>query len=160
MRDLWEQYQHLIAPLEPWLPWVFAASVGMSVLGLVMVPVVAIAIPADYFVRPIRAVPVTSEHRAWRWSVYVVRNTVATLLIGLGLVLILLPGNGLLLILVGLMVGDFPWKHRRMRQLVRRPGVHRPINWLRGKAGRPAIILTEPPAEAAGPVAPAVAAGS
>ncbi|NJO55763.1 MAG: hypothetical protein HC834_04720 [Rhodospirillales bacterium] len=100
MRELWRQYEHVIAPLEPWLGWVFAASVGMSVLGLVMVPVVAIAIPEDYFVRPIRPVPVTSEHPAWRWMMYIVRNSVASLLIGLGLVLILLPGNGLLLILV------------------------------------------------------------
>jgi hypothetical protein len=50
--------------------------------------------------------------------------------------MLLVPGQGLLTIAVGLMLVDFPGKFRFERWLAVRPPVWRSINWLRKRAGR------------------------
>ncbi len=141
MNVLWEEYKHLLEPLEPHLPWIIAVSVTASVLGLMMIPVVAILMPRDYFVRPLRIVPTTSRFPAGRWLFFIARNVIGVGLMALGILFVPLPGNGLVLVLIGLMACDFKWKRRWLRRMIRRPSVHRPINWLRRKAGRPPVEL-------------------
>ena len=46
------------------------------------------------------------------------------------------PGQGVLTIVVGMLLFDFPGKFRLERWLVTRPTVWRSINWLRERAGR------------------------
>jgi hypothetical protein len=52
-----------------------------------------------------------------------------------GLVMLVVPGQGLLTIVVGLMLLDFPGKYRLERWLATRPKVWQSINWLRRRAG-------------------------
>lgn len=141
MQSLWQQYEQVVAPLRPHLPWIFTASIVMSIVGLLLIPVVAIAIPSDYFVRPLKIVPPSSQHPVLRWSLFIIRGGVGGLMIVVGMLLLFLPGNGMLLILVGLMIVDFKWKRRWLRRLIRRKSIHGPINWLRAKAGRLAVEL-------------------
>jgi hypothetical protein len=58
------------------------------------------------------------------------------ILILLGLLMLVLPGQGLVTLLVGLMVLDFRGKRALEQRLVARPGVLRFINGLRSRAGR------------------------
>lgn len=163
MAELWQLYERAIEPIRPWLPLIVGVSVAMSVLGLLMIPVMAVLLPRDYFVRPIRPVPATSQHPVWRWTLYAGRNAVAGVLVPLGVVLMPLPGNGLLIMLAGLMIADFKWKHRWLRRLIRRPAMHQPINALRRRAGRPPVMIPHADdAEAGAPaaVAPRIDAAS
>jgi hypothetical protein len=57
------------------------------------------------------------------------------LLVG-GLLMLLMPGQGLLTIAVAVMLLDFPGKFRLQRWLVKRESVWRTINWLRNRAKR------------------------
>ena len=64
-------------------------------------------------------------------------------LIALGAVLSLpgVPGQGVLTILIGLILVDFPGKHRLMRRLLTRPGVIETLNRVRAYFGRPPLSL-------------------
>ena len=53
-----------------------------------------------------------------------------------------LPGQGLLTLLIGLMLTDFPGKYRLEKRLIAQPGVLKAVNWLRARAGHPPL---EPP---------------
>jgi hypothetical protein len=61
----------------------------------------------------------------------------------LGLLLSLpgIPGQGLLTVLIGLMLVDFPGKLRLERWLIGLPRVLQTVNRLRQRYGRPPLIL-------------------
>jgi hypothetical protein len=52
-----------------------------------------------------------------------------------------LPGQGLLTILIALILLDFPGKRSLERRIIARPKVLRAVNGLRTKAGRPPLHL-------------------
>jgi hypothetical protein len=52
-----------------------------------------------------------------------------------GLAMLVLPGQGLLTMLMGLMLIDFPKKHRLKRRVVAWPPLFRVLNKLREKRG-------------------------
>jgi hypothetical protein len=56
-----------------------------------------------------------------------------------------LPGQGVLTILAGLSLLSFPGKRRLQLRLLRIPAIHRAIDALRRRAGRPPLHLDEPP---------------
>jgi hypothetical protein len=115
--------------------WVVGAGIGLAVLTLVLVPVMLVRIPADYFAHATRP---RLERRAgaWRLALRVLKNGVGVVLIVAGLAMLVLPGQGLLTVLVGFFMLDIPGKYRVEKWIVSRPRVLGAINWLRRKAGR------------------------
>ena len=53
-----------------------------------------------------------------------------------GLAMLVLPGQGLLTILIGLMLLDFPGKRRLERRIVARPAILAMLNRMRARRGR------------------------
>jgi hypothetical protein len=74
-----------------------------------------------------------------RPATLVVKNVIGAVLLVAGLVMLVVPGQGLLTIAVGLMLVDFPGKFRLERWLATRRPVWKAINWLRARAGREAL---------------------
>jgi len=64
------------------------------------------------------------------------------ILLGLFLSLPGVPGQGILTILIGVMLLNFPGKRRLERWLVSRPRVLPVINGLRARFGKPPLLLT------------------
>lgn len=112
-------------------------------ISLVIVSFIMVRLPADYFKKdnPRKVLP--NHHRAVRGAALVGRNILGVFLVALGIVLSLpgVPGQGLLTILLGLMLLDFPGKRRLEYKLVSRPKVRAAINTLRNKFGKPELIL-------------------
>lgn len=73
----------------------------------------------------------------------ILRNALGLVLIVLGLFLSLpaVPGQGVLTMLIGLMLADFPGKRRFELKLVARPGTLATMNRVRGWLGRPPLVL-------------------
>ncbi len=119
------------------LLWASGLSLVAAVATLLGVPWVVARLPCNYFVRP--------ERVAWRRSgepvlvlvAGVLKNTLGLLLVILGLILLVTPGQGLLTLSIGLMLMNFPGKYRLERWLVGRPGVLNSLNWLRRRRGHP-----------------------
>ena len=121
---------------------------GLSLVGLVGtligVPWVVARLPHDYFNQPHRAVWRLSMEEPWYALLLgAVKNVLGALLVLLGLVMIVTPGQGLLTLLVGLLLMNFPGKYQLERWLVCRRGVMRALNWLRKRKGQPHF---DPPA--------------
>lgn len=101
-------------------------------------PWVVTRLPSDYFEHSRRELP--GESGATPFSALILnllKNMLGAVLLALGAVMLLTPGQGLLTILVGLMLMNFPGKYRLERWLVQRPGVLKSLNWLRRKRGMP-----------------------
>ena len=124
--------------------WVFSISMLMFVGSLVLLPVLAARIRSDYFVR--RIPPAESwlgRHPAIWVAFYALKNLLGFVLLLAGIAMLVLPGQGLLTILVALTLLNFPGKHRLELRIVRLPRVLRAINWMRARAGRPPLTLPE-----------------
>ncbi len=122
--------------------WMFGVSVGTLVLAVLLLPVLLARMPEDYFVRT--APPPESwrvRHPLLRLVLRVLRNVLGLALVLVGIPLVPLPGQGIVTILAGLALLEFPGKRRLELRVVRVPGVLRAVNWLRGRAGRPPLRL-------------------
>lgn len=124
--------------LPDWLPqllfWGSAVSLATLVATVVAVPWVVGRLPADYFSQPRRAV--LPQDRSFPGLLLMgFKNLLGAVLVLLGIIMLFTPGQGLLTLLVGLLLMNFPGKYRLERTLVARPGVFRALNWLRGRRG-------------------------
>jgi hypothetical protein len=114
----------------------------MFVGTLVALPVVVAQLPADYFRRDHHH---TSRHHkqsvALRLLGLLGKNLLGIVLVCTGVAMLVLPGQGMLTILIGLMLINFPGKRALEQRLVRQPPVLQAMNWMRAKAHQPALEL-------------------
>jgi len=112
----------------------FVATTGLTVWFVVK-------LPPDYFVNDGRR---QSEQRASLsdWVRFLLRNLLAVALVVLGVILSLpgIPGQGVLTILLGIMISDFPGKERLERKIVSYPKVLEALNRLRERFGKPPLV--------------------
>lgn len=118
-----------------------AASVIMFLGTLIALPVLVARIPADYFVDPIRhRSHLRQMSRALYVVVFILKNLLGLVLILAGIAMLVLPGQGILTILIGVLLTDFPGKFQFERWLITRPGVYETVNWMRRKVGKGPIL--------------------
>ena len=114
-----------------------AASLFIGVATVLAVPWIVTRLPPEYFSRQRRETWRSEFQRPLPALVLVlVKNALGFVLALLGLVMLLTPGQGVLTLLVGLMLMNFPGKYRLERWLVQRAGVLRGLNWLRRRRGQ------------------------
>jgi len=125
-------------------PWVLLVLVGTFVGSLVALPVLVALLPADYFAAP-EPPPsrLSRTHPLLRTVLRVGSNLAGAILILAGIAMLVLPGQGLLTLLFGLILTDFPGKRRLELALVRRGPIRRGMNWMRARAGRPPLRVSE-----------------
>ncbi len=127
---------------EGTLWWLVALSVVTFVGSLILIPILVVRIPEDYFTRQLRTSRrPRSRHPFLALCLMTVKNIAGILFVAAGVAMLLLPGQGVLTILVGVVMIDFPGKYALERWLVRRPTVGRAIAWLRTRAGRPPLRM-------------------
>jgi len=56
-----------------------------------------------------------------------------------GVAMLVLPGQGMLTIVLGIMLLNFPGKYRLERRVARMRPVARSINWMRARGGHPPL---------------------
>ncbi len=116
-------------------------SIFLFVGTLLVLPVLIIMIPSDYFVRP-REKHLWASHRhsLVRLVLLIVKNVIGLVLVLMGFVMLFIPGQGLLTIFVGLLMLNFPGKRGLELRLVRNENIKEGINWIRRKAGKRPLI--------------------
>lgn len=112
-------------------------SLFSFVASLFLIPFLVVRIPYDYFAESKRQpAPWAEQHMAIRCVVLLVKNLFGVIFILLGLAMLVLPGQGLLTLLIGVLLLDFPGKYRFERWLIQQPAVNKAVAWLRQRAGR------------------------
>jgi hypothetical protein len=118
------------------------ASAVMLVASALLTPWLLARLPADYFSRPkphlwerLRSEP--PLRKLWLLG----HNLVGVVLVGAGVMMLVLPGQGLLTIFLGIVLIDFPGKLALERWLITRPGLLKLVTWLRRKAGQAPFVL-------------------
>lgn len=117
-------------------------GVSIALLGtsLVIIPAIVVRLPSDYFMHERRMLPPWVERRPFvRYLVVGGKNMIGVVLILASIAGFLLPGLGVVTLIIGFVLLDFPGKFRVMKWLVGKPFIHRPLNWIRRRRGREPI---------------------
>lgn len=113
-----------------------AGSLIFVLLGAALGPVVIARLPEDHFTREVTESRRAPGRGAWRLLLRVLRNIAGFALLLLGLLLLVLPGQGLLTMIAGLALMDFPMKRRLMQRILGNKRVRAALDWLRRKTGK------------------------
>ena len=136
---------HRAAQLFHGVGWIWLAviSVVLAVGSLALAVVVVVAWPPDRFKTLAHPPLREQQHPVLRVLALIGRNLVGLVLVVLGVIMSLpgVPGQGVLVILIGLTLADFPGKRRLELWLLRQPALLRGINKLRARFHKPALEL-------------------
>jgi len=103
-----------------------------------------VRLPADYFCDSSSRDFWIDRHPVIRRTGLIMKNVFGAVLVALGVLLSLpgVPGPGLLTILIGVMLLDFPGKRRLERWLIGQPTIVRTVNSLRRRYNKPPLAWT------------------
>jgi len=134
-----------VEPALGWLgdhAWALSGlSILLFLLGVAAAAAVAILIPEDYF-----AGRVPADRSVWNGTAMhifrrLAKNVAGVIVLAAGVVMLVTPGPGLVLILLGVSLMDFPGKRALERRIVRNPVVLSRINRMRVRFGRPPLTV-------------------
>jgi len=131
----------LITFLNDHAVWLVTASVISLLAGLLLVPVFITRIPVDYFSHSHRhRLSASSRHPLISLLIAGGKNLFGIVFIVAGLLMLFLPGQGLLMLLAGLIIMNYPGKFALEGWLIQLPRVLHTINWLRTKYNHPPLL--------------------
>lgn len=119
---------------------------GLSALtflgSLIVIPWIISKMPEDYFVRHRKLVEERHEkHPVAARFIFFIRNTSGVFFLFAGILMLFLPGQGIVTILIGICLTDFPRKHKIVDYLITRQRVTRILNWIRKKEKKKPFIF-------------------
>jgi len=119
---------------------IFLAS---FLINLGIVSFILVKLPADHFSKNRKTKFWAGPRPAIHAAKVIGKNIGGLLLVALGIVLSLpgVPGQGLLTVLLGIMLLDFPGRHRLEQKLLSKPSIVNTINRLRERFDKPPLQL-------------------
>jgi hypothetical protein len=123
--------------------WMGAVSMLTFVGTLIVIPFLVVRIPTDYFIRDRRhQISMRDQLSIPRLLGLVLKNIIGLIFILAGFAMLVLPGQGVLTILLGIMLMNFPGKLALELHIAQQPTVLRAINWMRQRANHPPLLVT------------------
>ena len=118
-------------------------SAATFVLSIAVVTVVLVKLPANYFHSSHKREFLVESHPVLRALGIFAKNLLGLVLVAAGVIMSLpgVPGQGVLTILLGVMLLDFPGKRSLETRIVGRPRVYSAVNTLRSRFGKPPLML-------------------
>jgi hypothetical protein len=120
---------------------IFVASF-LANLGIVSL--ILVKLPPDHFSKNRKTKLWSGKRPALHAAKVIGKNIAGVLLVALGVVLSIpgVPGQGLLTILLGIMLLDFPGRHRLEQKLLSKPSIVKTINRLRARFDKPPLEVS------------------
>ena len=105
---------------------------------LLAIPIIIAYMPEDYFVRIARG---NRSRNPFRHFLHILKNILGAFLMVAGVIMLLLPGQGILTIVIGFSLVDFPGKQRLQLRTVQLPKIRQSIEWIRQKVHHKPLLI-------------------
>jgi hypothetical protein len=123
------------------LKWCAIVSVITFVGSLIIIPWIIIRLPSDFFItRKTIWNGAKRHHPALFIALLIIKNCIGILLLATGTIMLVMPGQGLLTIAIGIGMINFPRKHIFLSRIVQYPSVLKTLNWIRKKSHHPPFL--------------------
>lgn len=136
--NLIDQISGIILNYKNFILWLGSISFLVFIFSLISIKWLVALIPSDYFIEDKRNKYQSSYPLTWLISI-IIKNIVGYILIIGGILMLVLPGQGLFTIIIGLMLSNYPGKYFIERKFIALPSVLKTINWLRKKSNKPPL---------------------
>ena len=133
--EIFEAYRSLII-------WFGSISLFIFLFSLLTIKWLVALIPEDYFINK-RVTKIRSINPMLWYVVLIIKNIIGYSLILGGVMMLVLPGQGIFTIIIGLMLSNYPGKYSIERRFIAIPSILKSINWLRRKSNKPPINLSK-----------------
>ena len=120
--------------------WFGSISLFVFLFSLLSLKWLVSLIPEDYFINKKDSKIKTNNILIW-YIVLIFKNVIGYSLILGGIIMLILPGQGLFTIIIGLMMSNYPGKYFIEKKFIAIPTVLKSINWLRRKSNKPPIRI-------------------
>ena len=117
-------------------------SIFILIISVFMMVLIISFLPEDYFKsenRNLISSVQNSRYPLLKLLVLITKNFFGVLLLLSGILMLVLPGQGILTIITGLVLMDYPGKYKFERKLLRQKGVINSINWIRSRLSKPSL---------------------
>ena len=133
-------FYEFLSDYKIYLVWLGTLSFVIFIFSLLTIKWLVALIPSDYFIQKNNSEFRSNYPIFWLASI-IIKNLIGyTLIIG-GILMLVLPGQGLFTIFIGLMLSNYPGKFYIERKFIAIPSVLKTINWLRKKSNTPSIRI-------------------
>jgi hypothetical protein len=120
-------------------------SIVFFVGSLIAIPFILVRLPTDFFDIRVPRPWMEDHHPVLRVLGHLVKNMVGAIFLFAGFLMLFLPGQGILTMLIGISMLDFPGKRKVEAKLIGQPTVLHAINGMREKFGKPPLIIAPDP---------------
>lgn len=131
--EIFNVYKNLIL-------WFGSISLFVFLFSLLSIKWLVSLIPEDYFINKKDSKIKTNNIFIW-YVVLIFKNLIGYSLILGGIMMLVLPGQGLFTIIIGLMMSNYPGKYSIEKKFIAIPTILKSINWLRRKSNKPPIRI-------------------
>ena len=117
-------------------------SIFILIISVFMMVLIISFLQEDYFKsenRNLISSVQNSRYPLLKLLVLITKNFFGILLLLSGILMLVLPGQGILTIITGLVFIDYPGKYKFERKLLRQKGVINSINWIRSRLSKPSL---------------------
>tara|TARA_B100000945_G_C20335488_1_gene574636 strand:- start:61 stop:486 length:426 start_codon:yes stop_codon:yes gene_type:complete len=132
--------QNLFSDYYDFFFWLGILSSIIFLASLLSIGWLVSLIPSDYFVNRKESKFKLNYPAAWIVST-IIKNIFGYILILGGILMLILPGQGLITIFIGLMLSNYPGKYSIEKRVIATPKILKSINWLRKKSNEPPLIV-------------------
>ena len=119
-------------------------SIFILIISVFMMVLIISFLPEDYFKsenRNLISSVQNSRYPLLKLLVLITKNFFGVLLLLSGILMLVLPGQGILTIITGLVFMDYPGKYKFERKLLKQKGVINSINWIRSRLSKPSLKI-------------------
>lgn len=127
------------------LVWLTVGSLIGFIGTLIAIPFIMVRLPSDYFDTRVPRHWMKDHHPMLRLIGLVVKNVVGIVFLLAGFAMLFLPGQGILTMLIGISLMDFPRKRELEAKIVGQPTVLQALNAMRAKFEKPPLTLAPDP---------------
>lgn len=118
--------------LQTMVEWLAIISLVTFFLSLIIITLVISKLSVTCFLN-ISPKPRENEYSLLRFVMLLLRNFLGALLLLAGILMLFLPGQGIITILISLLLLSFPGKYKLLNYLIHKPAVQRSLDWIRKK---------------------------
>ena len=117
------------------------ASIVGFIGTLIAIPWILIRLPSNYFDTRVPRPWMKNHHPVLRWIGLLIKNVIGIVFLIAGLLMLILPGQGILTMLIGISFMDFPNKRKLEAKIVGQHTIFSAINTMRDKFNKPPLTL-------------------
>ncbi|MER0217419.1 MAG: hypothetical protein DU481_14925 [Nitrosomonas sp.] len=142
--------EDLTTAIQQWISTetLIALSIA-SIIGfigsLIAIPWILIRLPSDYFDLRVPRHWMKEHHPVLRVLGLIIKNIAGAVFLMAGILMLFLPGQGILTMLIGISFMDVPYKRELEVRIVGQPTVFNAINAMRHKFNKPPFTLALSP---------------